>query len=129
MENQKLRVQLRVVPFIGPGKMALLEAIDRQGSISAAARAFDMSYAHAWRLIAAMNRHFKEPLVSKTAGGQGGGGAHLTDTGRAVLSIYRSMEEKSRVLFAGDIKALELLTVPFDEDASKAKRSRASASD
>jgi molybdate transport system regulatory protein len=128
VENQKLRVQLRVVPFIGPGKMALLEEIDRQGSISAAARSFNMSYAHAWRLIEAMNRHFKEPLVSKSPGGQGGGGAHLTDTGRAVASIYRSMEEKSRVLFAGDIKALELLTVPFDDDTTT-KRPRPSSAD
>lgn len=128
MENQKLRVQLRVVPILGPGKMSLLEAIDRHGSISAAARTFDMSYAHAWRLIERMNRHFKEPLVSKAAGGQGGGGAYVTDTGRAVLSIYRSMEEKSRVLFAGDIKALELLIAPFDDDA-EANRPRPSASD
>ena len=33
---------------IGPGKIALLEAISREGSISAAGRALGMSYKRAW---------------------------------------------------------------------------------
>jgi len=35
---------------IGPGKIALLEAIGREGSISAAGRALGMSYKRAWDL-------------------------------------------------------------------------------
>lgn len=112
VDGPKLRVQVRVIPFIGPGKMMLLDGIERHGSISAAARTLDMSYARAWRLIAAMNVRFTSPLVEKATGGQGGGGTTLTDTGKAVLGIYRSMEEKAKILFAGDLEALGLLLAP-----------------
>ena len=36
---------------LGAGKIALLEAIDRTGSISAAGRAHTMSYRRAWLLV------------------------------------------------------------------------------
>lgn len=119
VEASRLRVQVRIVPFIGPGKMMLLDGIERFGSISAAARALNMSYARAWRLIDAMNGRFKSPLVRKVSGGQGGGGAELTDSGRAVLGIYRSMEEKARILFAGDMAAMEHLLAADQESGQE----------
>lgn len=108
-EKPELRIQVRVTPLMGPGKMQLLEAIDRHGSISAAARVLGMAYPNAWKAIAALNRHFREPLVERTMGGKRGGGAALTETGRAVLGIYRSIETKARITFAGDLEALSLL--------------------
>jgi molybdate transport system regulatory protein len=111
-DKPELRVQVRIVPLIGPGKMRLLEAIDRLGSISAAARAVGMAYPNAWKLVDSLNRHFREPLVERVMGGRRGGGASLTDTGRAVLGIYRSVEAKARIMFAGDIDALSLLLSP-----------------
>ncbi|MGH8717510.1 MAG: winged helix-turn-helix domain-containing protein, partial [Burkholderiales bacterium] len=36
---------------MGPGKADLLEAIERHGSISAAAREMGMSYRRAWMLV------------------------------------------------------------------------------
>src|SRR5881296_845622 len=51
---------------LGPGKADLLGAIDRRGSISAAARALDMSYRRAWLLVETMNRCFGRPLVVTT---------------------------------------------------------------
>ena len=41
---------------IGPGKVALLEAIAEAGSISAAARTLGMSYRRTWLLVDEMNR-------------------------------------------------------------------------
>lgn len=111
-DKPDLRVQVRIVPLIGPGKMRLLEAIDRLGSISAAARAIGMAYPNAWKLVDSLNRHFREPLVERVMGGRRGGGASLTATGRAVLGIYRSVEAKARIMFAGDIDALNLLLSP-----------------
>jgi molybdate transport system regulatory protein len=49
---------------IGPGKIELLEQIDRTGSISAAGRAMNMSYRRAWLLVDAMNRTFHAPVVA-----------------------------------------------------------------
>ncbi len=108
-----LRAQVRILPILGPGKMQLLEAIDRHGSIAAAARAMGMAYPNAWKLVDSLNRHFKEPLVTRSMGGRGGGGAVLTDTGRAVLGIFRSVEAKAKIMFAGDIDALNHLLAPL----------------
>jgi molybdate transport system regulatory protein len=113
-----LRIQLRILPFIGPGKMQLLEAIDRHGSISAAARVLGMAYPNAWKLVDSLNHHFREPLVSRVMGGRRGGGASLTDTGRAVLEIYRSIETKAKIMFAGDMDALTQLLAPAPVDQS-----------
>ena len=43
----------RVFAF-GPGKAALLEQIGRTGSISEAAKAMEMSYMKAWKLVKSM---------------------------------------------------------------------------
>ena len=77
---------------IGPGKIDLLEAIDREGSISAAGRALGMSYKRAWDLVDALNKLIGEPAVAATTGGYRGGGAMLTDAGRNLVADYRAIE-------------------------------------
>ncbi|NMJ42675.1 LysR family transcriptional regulator [Roseomonas sp. JC162] len=77
---------------IGPGKIALLEAIDREGSISAAGRALGMSYRRAWDLVDALNRILGTPAVEASTGGYRGGGAMLTDAGRNLVADYRAIE-------------------------------------
>jgi molybdate transport system regulatory protein len=77
---------------IGPGKVALLEAIEREGSISAAGRALGMSYRRAWRLVDEVNRVLGAQAVAAATGGRGGGGASLTDAGRGLVRDYRAME-------------------------------------
>lgn len=80
-------------PAIGPGKADLLEAIAREGSISAAGRALGMSYRRTWLLVDAMNRCWREKLVVTQAGGRERG-ARLTDMGRDVLVGYRALEAR-----------------------------------
>ncbi len=77
---------------MGPGKATLLDAIAREGSITAAGKAMGMSYRRAWLLVDAMNRCWSEPLVETAAGGANGGGTRLTSAGRAVLAEYRALE-------------------------------------
>jgi molybdate transport system regulatory protein len=91
----KIRVLAGAVVAVGPGRADLLEAIGRTGSISAAAREMGMSYRRAWLLVDAVNRCFRRPLVARTAGGKGGGGARLTAQGAEVLRLYRRMEAKA----------------------------------
>ncbi|WP_380067880.1 winged helix-turn-helix domain-containing protein [Dankookia sp. GCM10030260] len=81
---------------IGPGKIALLEAIDREGSISAAGRAIGMSYKRAWDLVDATNRLLGTPAVQGSAGGSRGGGAVLTDAGRNLVADYRAIERAAQ---------------------------------
>ena len=78
---------------MGPGKAALLEAIDREGSISAAGRALGMSYRRTWLLVDSMNRCWTDKLVDTKPGGGRDKGARLTDCGREVLSAWRALEQ------------------------------------
>ena len=70
----------------------LLEQIDALGSLSEAARRLRFSYRRAWMLLDAMNRHWDTPLVVTAIGGHRGGGARLTDEGRAALSAFRDLQ-------------------------------------
>lgn len=88
----RLRVVIEPDVAIGPGKADLLEAIRDTGSISAAARAMDMSYRRAWLLVDDLRAVFGEPLVETAAGGAKGGGASLTPRGLRVLTAFRTME-------------------------------------
>jgi molybdate transport system regulatory protein len=78
----------------GPGKADLLDHIVATGSISAAAKAMEMSYSRAWQLVDQMNRAFKRPLVKAATGGTRGGGAVLTAEGAEVLALYRRLERE-----------------------------------
>lgn len=80
---------------MGPGKADVLEAIDREGSISAAGRVLGMSYRRTWLLVDEMNRCFRERLVETLTGGGRNRGARLTDFGRAVLADYRALEAQT----------------------------------
>ena len=81
---------------IGPGKINLLEAIDREGSISAAGRALGMSYKRAWDLVDALNKLLGVAVVTASTGGHRGGGATLTDAGRNLVADYRAIESAAQ---------------------------------
>lgn len=91
----RIRIKAGKDIALGPGKVDLLEAIERTGSISAGARELGLSYRRAWDLVDTMNHCFKHPLVARVKGGKGGGGAQLTSEGREILDLYRSMETKA----------------------------------
>ena len=77
---------------VGPGKIALLEAIAEAGSIAAAARSLGMSYPRAWGLVEALDAALGTPAVARAPGGRNGGGATLTEAGRALIARYRAVE-------------------------------------
>lgn len=89
-------------PAIGPGKAMVLEAIDREGSISAAGRALGMSYRRTWTLVESLNRHWREGVVETRVGGGTTGGARLTPFGRELLDAYRAVEARMLAASAGD---------------------------
>lgn len=91
---------------LGPGKVSLLEAIARTGSISGAAREKGMSYRRAWQLVDTMNRCFREPLVDTAVGGRDGGGTQLTPAGEAVVEAYRAMEGAAERAAARHIRVI-----------------------
>lgn len=70
----------------------LLAAVDRVGSITAAARSLKISYRHAWMLLHDAAEGAGQPLVETATGGRQGGGARLTDFGRAALAAFQHAE-------------------------------------
>ena len=73
-EKLKYLTRIRVLSgdqiALGPGKVALLEEIERSGSISKAARKLGLSYRRAWTLVDTMNKTFESYLVRGSAGGK-----------------------------------------------------------
>jgi molybdate transport system regulatory protein len=120
MSNTRLsiRVDLASGERIGPGKIALLEAIAQTGSISGAARQLGMSYRRAWLLVEAINEALREPAVSAATGGQHGGGAMLTPTGERIVDLYRAIEGHAHTSASEEFRALSRI-------ARKGAKSRA----
>ncbi len=84
---------------VGRERIHLLQAVAREGSISAGARAVGMSYKAAWDALDAMANLFGQPLLQTRAGGNAGGGAQLTQAGVKLIEAFQRMEaEMARVL-------------------------------
>jgi molybdate transport system regulatory protein len=101
-----IRIDLASGDRIGPGKIALLEAIRSTGSISAAARSLGMSYRRAWLLVEEVNGALLEPAVTAETGGRSGGGAALTAAGEKVIGLYRAIESHARSAAHGEFRAI-----------------------
>jgi molybdate transport system regulatory protein len=102
-----MRLDFGASRSIGPGKIRLLEAIDRSGSISQAGRVLGMSYRRAWLLIDDMNRCFRHAVVSAKPGGAQGGGAVLTAFGAELVRDYRAIEAAAEVAAKKRLRGLE----------------------
>lgn len=105
-----LRFRMRITDgeaiAVGPGKVALLEALEQTGSITAAAKSLNMSYRRAWLLLDEMNRSLRLPAVESAKGGISGGGSVLTATGRKVIALYRQIEREAEVACQKEIREL-----------------------
>jgi molybdate transport system regulatory protein len=111
-----IRIDLASGNRIGPGKIALLEAIRSTGSISAAARSIGMSYRRAWLLVDEINRTLREPAVTAETGGRKGGGAVVTATGERVVQLYRSIETNARKAAGEEFRVIGKM-IRLDKDA------------
>ncbi|MFA6224113.1 MAG: LysR family transcriptional regulator [Desulfomonilaceae bacterium] len=95
-------------PVIGMGKVKILLAIRRLGSISAAARELDQPYRNVWAKIREAEKQCGYKLVET-----GPSGSKLTKNGENLLSKYiclfrscsRSAKSKFHQLFASDCDA------------------------
>ncbi len=104
-------LEKRGCKFAGADRIALLESIDRTGSITAAAKDVGLSYKAAWDAVDAMNNVAAQPLLVRSAGGQHGGGSSLTGHGRRLVQLYRVLE-------SGYLQLLQQMQAQLD-DADK----------
>lgn len=104
----KLLIDTTMGSFLGERRIRLLEAIEKCGSISQAAKTVTMSYKAAWDAVDDMNNVAPEPLVHRSAGGRHGGGSELTAFARSLIAFYRALEKESQL-------ALEKLTSNLEQ--------------
>src|SRR5258707_4559125 len=109
MGNVRLtvRIDFGADRALGLGKIGLLEAIGKAGSISRGGRALGMSYRRAWLLVDDMNRCFRAPVVATQPGGVRGGGAALTPFGLELIGKYRAIEARATATAKRHLQALE----------------------
>jgi molybdate transport system regulatory protein len=105
-DRLSIRIDLASGSKIGPGKVAVLEQITRTGSISAAGRTLKLSYRRTWDLIDDLNRGLGAPVIETAIGGTAGGGAVLTEVGKAVVNTYRAIEVDAAAAARKHISAL-----------------------
>lgn len=95
-------------PFIGAGRVMLLERIKKYGSITDAAKSMKMSYRQAWELVNSMNKQTKRPLVQACSGGVGGGGTKITKEGEEVIRIYNELQKRFHRFNEEETKKIKL---------------------
>ena len=76
-------------------RIALLEAVERTGSINAAATEQGVHFRVAWRKLKEMEEGLGVKLTERVVGGKHGGGTALTPEGRDYVRRFRE--------FPGDI--------------------------
>jgi len=63
----RFRIDFGPRSCVGPGKISLLEQIERCGSLSEAARDLNMSYRRAWQLLDSLNSCFRTPVQERAS--------------------------------------------------------------
>jgi len=82
------------------GRYKILSAIERAGSINAAAKELKMGYRAVWGKIKATEEGLGQPLLVRNTGGAAGGGSTLTPLAKQLLKAFESIH--SHVLNESD---------------------------
>lgn len=79
-------------------RLQVLRALGECGSISQAGRVVGVSYKAAWQAIDTLSNLAGVPVVEKSVGGAGGGGAKLTAAGQELLRAAQAMAQARGVV-------------------------------
>jgi molybdate transport system regulatory protein len=102
-----VRIDLVNGGHLGSGKIALLEAIQAQKSISGAARSLGITRNCAIVWVRAINNALCGPAVATEGGGKGG--AALTPLGAELVGLYRVIEAQAQAAAIVERGALQRL--------------------
>lgn len=78
----------------GPGIAQLLRLVESTGSLNQAAKAMELSYSKAWKILRNAEHLLGVSFLERTIGGAHGGGSQLTQEGRQFLEQYEAYREK-----------------------------------
>lgn len=78
----------------GSGFVAILQAVEREGSIKLAASTLGRSYRHIWDRIKRAESALGRPLVATQVGGQGAQRSHLTPDAQALVADFLALRDR-----------------------------------
>ena len=106
--RSKVWIEVEGRPVMGEGRMAMLQAIHRHGSIINASRETGISYRRMRGAIRDMEKAIGRPLVKAYRGGGDGGGAVLTAAAHSLIDSFRKfatdLQQEADVRFQRDFK-------------------------
>ena len=76
----------------GAGRLKTLNAVEKNGSIIAAAKEIGMSYRAVWGKLKATEERLGKPLLIKRTGGTYGGGSVLTPFAKTMMERFRHLD-------------------------------------
>ena len=100
--------------IFGAGRLSILAAVVRCGSINAAAKSLNMSYRAVWGKIKDSERRLGTPLLVRQVGGTSGGGSELTSFGKRLVTKFAELQNNA------EIEAEHLFARYFPSDDSLA---------
>jgi molybdate transport system regulatory protein len=74
-------------------RVALLQAVARHGSLSAAARELGVPHRTAWQRVREMEQRLGTRLIEASSGGANGGSSRLTAAAEAFIARYQRMRQ------------------------------------
>lgn len=92
-------------------RLEILQLVHTHGSISQAARVAGVSYKAAWQALHTLSNLAGEPLVDRSVGGAGGGGARLTPAGERLLQAASLLGQARQQVLSGLEQAQALAVV------------------
>lgn len=78
----------------GMGRIKMLQAIERCGSLNGAAKELKMSYRAIWARIKATEERMGKQLLVRSKGGAAGGGAELTPFARELMAQFLKLRRQ-----------------------------------
>ena len=91
--RSKLWLEVNGHPVIGEGRMAMLEAIDRHGSIKQASLETGIAYRKMRGAIREMESILGRSMVMAFRGGKDQGGANLTAEAHELMAFYTKLAD------------------------------------
>jgi len=80
--------------IVGMGRVAMLEAIERTGSLNQAAHELNMSYRSLWGRLCKTEKRLGKNLLVRTTGGKEGGGSELTPLAKSIIENFRKLNSE-----------------------------------
>lgn len=101
----------------GAGRLMILLAVKRHGSLHAAAKELVMSYRAVWGKLKATEERLGQPLLMKRTGGSRGGGSALTPFAETLLERFQQLEGLTKA--TADTLFQGVFVKPMSLDSSK----------